>query len=476
MKKTPKYTDSWQNRHYFSRLSDYHLLPVDMLQSIIDRFIDTGCPYMSEAIHVYLQSDPAAEKWGKKASLTPVEAGYQIHVDANQTQRSIQKAARQLDTLGIEQVQLSGEGWTLDFQWAFYLGFTSAKKLNGVSWQGDDAANLQQLARCFGWARHLTNKTPEQLAPETLAHETIAFLTPLAPEAITHRVILGDELVKEGWIGIHGVGRGSERPPAMLILDYNPTGQASAPIDAVLVGKGITFDSGGYSIKPSESMSYMKCDMGGAATVAAALGLAILQGLTQRVQLVLCCAENLISGHAYKLGDILTYKNGTTVEILNSDAEGRLVLADGLLYATETGAPLIIDAATLTGAAMVALGNDYNALFSLDKDLQQRALGYAEQVQEPTWPLPLAPWHQHQCTSPYADTANSRAMKGGGTGGASNAAGFLSRFVRPDGKGWLHFDLASAFNSSNGPLWAAGATGMGIRVIAETLRQETSTH
>ncbi|MCH8538357.1 MAG: aminopeptidase PepB [Alkalimonas sp.] len=431
---------------------------------------------MSDVIHIYLQSEPAAAKWGKKASLTPVDNGYQIHFDTSQAQRSIQKAARQLDALSIEQVQLSGDGWTLDYQWAFYLGFTSAKKMTGVTWQGDAAATLQPMAQCFGWARQLTNQTPEQLSPEALANEAIAFLTPLAPDAISHRVIRGEELVDEGWVGIHGVGRGSERPPVMLVLDYNPTGQADAPVEAVLVGKGITFDSGGYSIKPSESMSYMKCDMGGAATVAAALGLAILQGLNQRVQLVLCCAENLISGHAYKLGDILTYKNGTTVEILNSDAEGRLVLADGLLYATETGAPLVIDAATLTGAAMVALGNDYNALFSLDKELQQRALGYAEQVQEPTWPLPLAPWHQQQCPSPYADTANSRAMKGGGTGGASNAAGFLSRFVRPDGKGWLHFDLAAAFNSSNNAFWAAGATGMGIRAIAEIVRQETSKH
>lgn len=427
---------------------------------------------MTDMIRVSLQPDAAAAKWGKKVSLTPTAEGFQIHLDSKQPARSIQKAARQLDSLGIEQVELSGEGWTLELQWAFYLGFTSAKKLTGVQWLGEDATQLQQLASCFGWARQVTNQTPEQLSPEALAHEAIAFLTPLAPDAISHRIIRGDELLAEGWVGIHGVGRGSERPPVMLVLDYNPTGNINAPIDAVLVGKGITFDSGGYSIKPSESMSYMKCDMGGAATVAAALGLAIQKGLSHRVQLVLCCAENLISGHAYKLGDILTYKNGTTVEILNTDAEGRLVLADGLLYASETGAPLIIDAATLTGAAMVALGNDYNALFALDTTLQQRALSYAEQVQEPTWPLPLAPWHQGQCPSPYADTANSRPVKGGGSGGASNAAGFLSRFVPEGGKGWLHFDLAAAFNSSNTGLWAAGATGMGIRAIAETLRQE----
>ncbi|MDP4527806.1 aminopeptidase PepB [Alkalimonas delamerensis] len=427
---------------------------------------------MTDSIHITLQPKAAEAKWGKKASLTPTDSGFQIHLDNAFPARSIQKAARQLDGLGVEEVTLSGDGWDLERQWAFYLGFTSAKKMAGVQWQGEAATQLSQLAHCFSWARQITNQTPEQLSPEALANATVAFLTPLAPDAISHRLITGDALLAEGWVGIHGVGRGSERPPVMLVLDYNPTGKADAPVDAVLVGKGITFDSGGYSIKPSESMSYMKCDMGGAATVAAALGLAVMKGLSRRVQLVLCCAENLISGHAYKLGDILTYKNGTSVEILNTDAEGRLVLADGLLYASETGAPLIIDAATLTGAAMVALGNDYNALFALDTALQQRALGYATEVQEPTWPLPLAPWHQGQCPSPYADTANSRPVKGGGTGGASNAAGFLSRFVPEGGKGWLHFDLAAAFNSSNGPLWAAGATGMGIRAIAETLRQE----
>ena len=173
--------------------------------------------------------------------------------------------------------------------------------------------------------------------------------------------------LNQGWIGTHSVGRASSRPPVMLTVDFNPTGDADAPVSACLVGKGITFDSGGYSIKPSVGMVTMKCDMGGAATVTAALGYAIEQGLRQRVKLILCCAENLIAGNAYKLGDVLTYKNGQTVEIVNTDAEGRLVLADGLIAASETKAPLIIDAATLTGAAMMAVGTDYNALFGLEQ-------------------------------------------------------------------------------------------------------------
>jgi PepB aminopeptidase len=211
----------------------------------------------------------------------------------------------------------------------------------------------------------------------------------------------------------------------------------------------------------------MKCDMGGAATVTGALGLAIMEGLNKRVKLFLCCAENLISGHAYKLGDILTYKNGLTVEIVNTDAEGRLVLADGLIAASETKAPLIIDAATLTGAAVAAVGSDYNALFCMDDKLRADILSWAQQENERTWPLPLESWHQEKCPSNFADTANSRPVKGGGAGGASNAAGFLSRFVDPSC--WAHLDLAAAYNANATNMMPAGGTGQGIRTVARAL-------
>ena len=213
----------------------------------------------------------------------------------------------------------------------------------------------------------------------------------------------------------------------------------------------------------------MKCDMGGAATVSGALSLAIRQGLKKRVKLFLCCAENMIDGRAYKLGDIITYKNGLTVEVVNTDAEGRLVLADGLQAAGEAGAKQIIDAATLTGAAQMAVGNEYNALFSVDDEAATTALACAQQEHELLWRLPLNRWHAENCPSPYADTANSRPQKGGGAGGASNAAGFLLRFAPNDGQGWLHFDLAGAFQKSATSMWPAGATAMGVRTIAATL-------
>lgn len=432
---------------------------------------------MSELLQIQLSSVAADPRFGKNPLLTPTADGYQIHQSGNEQLRQIQKAGRSLDGLGVQTAQLAGEGWTLDKQWAFYQGFCSAKKLGGVHWTGDEAtvAQLVALQQCFAWAKKQTNAAPEDLYPEKLCHEAVEFISAVAGSSkVSHRIISGDALLSEGWIGVHAVGRGSDRAPAILVLDFNPSGDSNTPVAAALVGKGITFDSGGYSIKASEGMLTMKCDMGGAATVTAALALAITQGLNSRVQLILCCAENLINGRAFKLGDILTYKNGVTVEIVNTDAEGRLVLADGLQIAAASGAGLVIDAATLTGAAMMAVGTEYNAIFGLDKALQQRVLGYANAVAEPAWPLPLERWHQQQCPSAYADTANSRPVKGGGTGGASNAAGFLSRFVGNDGAGWLHVDLAAAFQGNANGFWGAGATGTGIRLIAETLLRETA--
>jgi PepB aminopeptidase len=397
----------------------------------------------------------------------------QIHlVDPENNLSNIKKAARSLDSLGVMQVELVGS-WEIEQQWALAQSFTTTKKQHHIKWCDDDNANeLSHRYQAMIFTRNITNATPEDLSPEILANTCEDWLTTIDEKHISSKRWVGEALKEQGWMGLYHVGRGSTRPPVLIEIDYNPTGDSNAPISACLVGKGITFDSGGYSIKSSEGMLSMKCDMGGAATVTGALGLAILRGLDKRVKLFLCCAENLISGHAYKLGDVITYKNGTTVEVVNTDAEGRLVLADGLMAATETGAELIIDAATLTGAAMVALGEEYNAFFSLDKALQQRVLDYSAQEFEPSWCLPLEKWHQNKCPSAFADTANSKSQKGGGGGGASNAAGFLSRFVNEEGKGWLHIDLAAAYNAGGTVQMPVGATAQGIRTIARALLEE----
>ncbi|MFM5578052.1 aminopeptidase PepB [Aeromonas veronii] len=425
-------------------------------------------------MNVWLSREFAPAEWGEGALLSHRADGMVIHLVTANPLLDIQQAARRLCQQGIQKVTLAGH-WEREQQWAFAQGLQTPKAEVQLQWamsSEEDREELEARWLCGRWVREMTNATPEQLGPLELAVEAASFITELAPDKVSHRILKGEALQQAGWVGLYQVGRGSEREPVLLELDFNPGRDPKAPVAAALVGKGITFDSGGYSMKSSEGMLTMKCDMGGAAIVTGALALAMLRGLDKRVKLILCCAENLVSGHAYKLGDILTYKNGTTVEIVNTDAEGRLVLADGLQLASESGAPLIIDAATLTGAAVMALGGRYNALFGLDKGLVSRAMTYADAEHEPAWPLPLELWHRQQCPSHYADTANSRPVKGGGPGGASNAAGFLSRFVANEGMGWLHIDLAACFSDNGDALWAPGANTLGMRTIARALLAE----
>ncbi|MGQ4277047.1 aminopeptidase PepB [Pseudidiomarina sp. E22-M8] len=426
---------------------------------------------MSTALAVFIVKQEFSDAgWKKSAAVIMGDQGATIYVSDDEAEnlRKIQKAGRQLDSLGVTQVQLQGSDWDFERQWAFANGYTDTRSTNAIQW-ANDSETLGSMRELVNWSRELTNLPPADIYPASLAKRVSEKLQAIAPDHVSTRVISGDELLDEGWIGIHTVGRGSKHKPCMLIVDYNPSQQDDTPVDAVLVGKGITFDSGGYSIKSSEGMLAMKCDMGGAATVAGALGLAMQKGLQKRVQLVLCCAENLIDGTAYKLGDVITYKNGTTVEVVNTDAEGRLVLADGLQYAGEVGAKLVMDAATLTGAAQMAVGNEYNALFSVDDELANKALATAAKQRENLWRLPLHNWHKENTPSAFADCANSRPQKGGGAGGASNAAGFLLRFAPNNGKGWLHFDIAGAYHNSANAMWATGATALGMRTIAALL-------
>lgn len=426
---------------------------------------------MSSAVKVYLTEQSAPDSFKSNTRHYMNESGMQIVLQPDEAtlMRSIQQAGRKLDQLGVRRIMPAGEGWSRDRQWALSQGFTDTLSTNQIEFTGAEKSSLEIYADAFRWARELINLPSSEIYPEILCARVADKLHDAAADAVSWRVLVGDELIKDGWLGIHTVGRASAKPPALLELDFNPTGSSESPIHYALIGKGITFDTGGYSIKTSEGMVAMKCDMGGAATVAGALLVAMRMGLQKRVKLLLCCAENMIDGTAYKNGDVITYKNGQTVEIVNTDAEGRLVLADGLLRAGELGAQRIIDAATLTGAAQVAVGTEYNALFSVDDEAAQGALQSAAEESEPLWRLPLATFHKDNCPSPFADTANSRPVKGGGSGGASNAAGFLLRFAPNEGKGWTHFDLAAAYQTQNTALWPAGATGLGIRSIARML-------
>ncbi len=430
---------------------------------------------MSAIMKVHLTDQPAEALWGDKALLSFNQQGAQIHLtaDAGETLRLIQRAARRLDSQGIKQVALSGAGWDLESRYAFYQGFYNPRAGQSLYLGDMEEAEQQQLDALLEvtrWVRQITNGAPDDIYPLTLVEQAATFIREQAPAAVTVDIISGEALREQGYTGIWNVGRGSEREPALLVLDYNPTGDEQAPVAACLVGKGITFDSGGYSLKGSDNMLPMKSDMGGAAMVSGGLALAIRQGLKQRVKLFLCCAENLVSGHAFKLGDIFTYRNGVTVEILNTDAEGRLVLADGLLSAGETGATHILDAATLTGAAKMALGRDYHAVFSLSEQRSWSVCQLARTVNEKAWPLPLENWHLAQLTSSYAELGNVSSAEG--TAGATTAAAFLSRFV-PAGCNWVHLDLSASFQKNGTDLWAPGGKGHGVRTVASWLLEVT---
>lgn len=428
---------------------------------------------MSIVTQVYLVESSQSSGWQAKNTVQCIgdDIYIVVKINENDSSRQIQQAARKIEQQGVENPQLVGELWNEQTQWAFVLGFTCVDKLTSIAFCGADQEQqfLNDKLAVYAWSRNLTNQTPADLYPIKLAQTAIDFLTEISPQSISTNLIKGEALKSAGWTGIYNVGKGSEHEPCLLEVDFNPSGCLDEEVNTCLVGKGITFDSGGYSIKSSAGMFDMKCDMGGAAVVAGALGLAIKQGLNKRTKLFLCCAENMVSSNAFKLGDILTYNNGVTVEIANTDAEGRLVLADGLLAASANKPNMLIDAATLTGAAMAATGGEYTAFFSLDQTLAEHTKKVAEQVNEPLWQLPLAPWHQQKCSSAFANTANSSTQKGGGMGGASNAAGFLSRFVENNGEGWLHFDLSAAYNGSSNALWSAGATGLGIALMAKLI-------
>ncbi|MDM5138343.1 aminopeptidase PepB [Aeromonas bestiarum] len=433
---------------------------------------------MADMMKVLLSTQAAAAHWGEGALLSFNDDQVLIHLNLSRQEpdalRAIQRAGRRLESTGIKRVKLAGDAWDLERRYAFAQGFYAAKGVRELDLGEQsvvDARELDALIKASRWVREVTNGCPEDIYPMSLAESALLLIRGLAGDQVTARITAGEALREAGHIGIWSVGRGSEREPVLLELDYNPTGDRNAPVVAALVGKGITFDSGGYSMKSSDNMLPMKSDMGGAAMVTGALALAISRGLNKRVKLILCCAENLVSGHAFKLGDILTYKNGISVEIQNTDAEGRLVLADGLMAASDSGAAYILDAATLTGAAKTALGRDYNAVFALDETEQQRALVAAKAEQEKAWALPLEPWHASQLTSAFAELGNVASAEG--TAGATTAAAFLSRFVRDEGRGWVHLDLAASYQKSGNDLWATGAKGHGLRTIARWLQEVT---
>lgn len=420
---------------------------------------------------LFISTTPPAPRWGEEGLLSANDSGVTIHIATPDREKALRQAGRQLDTQGIRSVSLAGPGWDLANCWPFWQGFRSAKSGQQVEWPALSLAEKHELElrlQVVDWVRDLSNAPAEDLAPQQLARQATALLEKFASPHIKATVIEGEALLYHGYHGIHAVGRGSARPPLLLCVDYNPSGDPEAPVMLCLVGKGITYDSGGYSLKASEAMDSMKSDMGGAALATGSLSLAIARGMKQRVKLYLCCAENMVSGSSYKLGDIIRYRNGKSVEVMNTDAEGRLVLADGLIEASAQSPRWLIDCATLTGAAKTAVGADYHALFSFDDAMLKDFLAVAAAEGEPFWPLPLAELHRHQMVSPFADLSNI-APSGGEGAPASSAAGFLSYFVSNYQSGWLHIDCSASYRKRATAQWAAGGTAIGVLTLGEVL-------
>ncbi|HXV36019.1 MAG TPA: leucyl aminopeptidase [Myxococcota bacterium] len=339
----------------------------------------------------------------------------------------------------------------------------------------DASRSASTVAECQNLTRQLSNEPANALPPAALA----ASARRIAREVgLTVTVLEVAELKRQRMGGILAVGGGSAHTPRLIVLDHDPRARrrasrakgrgARAPRlpTVCLVGKGITFDSGGISIKPSAAMDEMKHDMSGAAAVIGALRACALLKLPIRVIGVIAAAENMPSSTAYRPGDVVTAMSGKTIEILNTDAEGRVVLADALHYARTKFEPdAIVDLATLTGACVVALGKWASGLFGNHAGLIEAVRAAGEASSERAWPMPLWEEHRKAVRSDVADIKNST----GRDAGSSTAAAFLANFVGDTP--WAHLDIAgTAWDSKPSAYLKKGATGVGVRLLIELLR------
>jgi len=315
----------------------------------------------------------------------------------------------------------------------------------------------QILGEAVNLTRELVNRHPEDIYPETFANRAADLAADLG---ISGEIFDLPRLQQEKMGALLGVARGSEHPPRLLVLRYQGAGP-DAPWLAYC-GKGVTFDSGGLSIKPSDSMITMKGDMAGAATVLGALTAIARLKLPVNILGVAGLVENMLGAHAYKMGEVLTARNGTTIEVHNTDAEGRIVLSDVLSYAVEQKPACVVDLATLTGACVVALGMDIAGAFTNDQSWCDEVLAAGRRAGEELWQLPMNDSFNEQLKSDFADLKNV----GTRWGGSITAAKFLERFV---GKiPWVHLDIAGpAYAESAKPYRDVGGTGMPLRTLVE---------
>ncbi|NOU75960.1 peptidase M17 [Paenibacillus sp. LMG 31458] len=364
------------------------------------------------------------------------------------------------------------EGWKLG-TYAFEVYRTKQTKHSEVSLQFLTEAKFEVLNEAVRWgclyaegailARNLANEPPNMLRPKTLIEKTIEHFALSKVEAVVYE---GESLEQQGMVGLIAVGKGSKYPPALLELRYCTN--ETLPLTA-LIGKGITFDTGGISLKKDFDISDMRMDMAGAAAVIGALDILAAGDVKANVVVLIAAAENMPDGEALLPGELLQYPNGVSVQVGNTDSEGRLVLADALIHAQRLGAVEAVDIATLTYSCGAALGSKYAGIWGEDTIVAE-IVQAGKQVSEKVWQLPLVDEYEAYLHSDYADICNISRV---GEAGATTAALFLRKFVQPSLR-WAHIDMASLKDVSSAQGWhSAGATGYGARLLAQFVRNRT---
>lgn len=416
-------------------------------------------------VQIYLETGSPKKPFDKDSKFLPKEGGYTIFVDPSEF-KWYQKAARTIASLKVFSLNLQGSvALTKEqFYWFLIALYDGQHELKVASvFDKETCKKLENTVNTVNQFRAIADSDSKESTPSKLVEKLFSLIKDACDTTGNHAKLnlikRGDEKFKK-FTGLNAVGFASTQDPCMGIIDVVPKALSKdAPIDMALVGKGITFDTGGYSLKPDKYMETMRTDKTAVVYLAGAVTLAILQGLKKRVRLYLCCSENMVSGQGMLPGDVLTYPNGVTVEINNTDAEGRLVLADGLLQACKDKPQFILDMATLTGAAKIAVGRDMFSVIAQNQEHSKALCEAFDANDEMYWQLPLCAFHKRFLSSRRADMTNSG--HGDGAPGASVAASFLSSFVEKDIP-WVHIDLSSAYLPDGSPFLAAGPTGSTI--------------
>lgn len=350
-------------------------------------------------------------------------------------------------------------------------GFIFLKEIEAV-WEKpnkDIAEGLRQgliIGEETNACRELSNMPGGDMTPAILAAHAVR----VARKAGIRATVFDERKIKSLKMGgVLGVGQGSDAPPKFIILEYMKGSKNERP--TVLAGKGVTFDTGGLNLKPSNSIYEMHMDMSGGAAVIHTIVAAARLKLKRNIVALIPAVENMPSGSSYRPGDVLRTMFGKTIEVLNTDAEGRVILADALEYAKRYKPALVVDVATLTGAAIVALGLRYSGLFATDKKLEDTFRSIGQDVGDPVWPLPFSADYEDDIRGTFGDWANSE-KSGKAGGGASTAATFLWQFTKTGNEQaypWVHLDIAPRMTSIPSDMLAQGAAGAPVRLLVRLL-------